>query len=193
LQLRLHSFSSLRSLELNQSQCKEYLQFEFLSKLVVDHSDESTTNLDDLLLDDFWGSKVKQVLEAEGRRSSNVHGPMHDSFFDHGNQRCHARGQFKHLNALEFLLIEVCLNAVFIAVSVRDESKGLVFDVVSDCRYKQELRFFRQFVEERVHACDHLFDQLLIWAVHVFQDATEVNISLVVVDLCLLVGTVDGH
>lgn len=118
---------------------------------------------------------------------------MHDCFLDHSYERANSKWLFEHLDALNLLLIEVRLNVFFISVYSRNLNDSLIFDVVSDCRNKQELRLFWHFVEKRVHAKDNLSNQFLIRVVHILQNSTKVNICFLIVDCSQIMGAVDGH
>lgn len=84
LQLRGHSFGEKVRADEDQFQGKEDLQLELRRELVVDHTDKSTANLDNLGLDGLRLAEVNQVLEADGRLDTDIDlTRMSDRVLDH--------------------------------------------------------------------------------------------------------------
>jgi len=192
----LHGLGGGGTLELDESEGQEDLELQFLGKLVVYNSDQSTANLNNFFLDSFDRGEVNDVFEAEGGVSTDHHGSMHDSFLNHTDKQRDSSGNLEHLNVGHLLLVQLANGVALLLLSLRNlvlaALERRLLNLVADHRHKHELAFLRKSTEDRGHAADDLLDDEGVRVVHVRQDTAGVHISKLFV-LRFLMLAVSGH
>ena len=84
----------------------EDLQFQCRRELIIYHSDQRTTNLNDFELDSFRLTEVDEVLEANGGVDSDLNGAVSDRILDDCRQILDALSFFEHLYSRNLLFVE---------------------------------------------------------------------------------------
>lgn len=107
LKLRGHWLSCVSKFRLYQLKSKENLKFQILWELVINDSDESTTNLNDLFSDGSRLCEIKNVLECKCSVCSDLNLTVHDGSLYVVNDTSNAKCIFKYHKYWHFFLIQM--------------------------------------------------------------------------------------
>ena len=81
------------------------MDFKLGWEFVVDYSDESPANLDDVLLNCLWLAEVNQVLEANRRIDPDLDRAMSDGVLDDRGHIFDSQISFEHLESRDLLTV----------------------------------------------------------------------------------------
>lgn len=117
LQLCSHGLCRVSILLLNEFESQEDLNFQFDWELIIDDSDQGTTNFNDFFFDCCWLWELEQVFECKGSVDPNLDRSVHDGsldIVDHWLDTCNLLQNHK---LLAFLFVKVLDDIAFFSLN----------------------------------------------------------------------------